>query len=449
MVALKTIYGKPFHVDKSLLPRLRALDEDIKSRWEDKRLNLEIQRNLFYGSKIEAVYHSNLIEGNRLTYSQTLQVIQENQVIAGKPARDQRETSNLWAAIEFAWETAYDPSKPITQNFLRQFHGILLHGIQDDAGQYRDTPIKITGSEQDPPKAFLVPSLMENLSDFLKQATSQTANRIDSPVFSAAAAHALFGQIHPFTDGNGRTARHAIMDTILIRRGYAPCIITDYDKPRYIDALEEAWGSADEDGDLTALTELMRDIIEAQLQFPGWLASLRNALESVETKHIRQEYDDFLINIEYLRAHFVHNVHVLNASNSPIHGKVIRYPLPTIQKYAAVRDGIMVRQRRHFGLEFRGMGNNSRYMFFFITPSDAMADRTPVALNLMKDTDYGYTGLSSLYCRGLAAPNIFQIGYDIKKRRFIASGTAGIRERNPQKLAEGFVKQVVQRDFTT
>lgn len=447
MVALKTVYSQPFHVDKSLLPRLRALDEDIKSRWADKRLNLEIQRTLFYGSKIEAVYHSNLIEGNRLTYGETQQVVQENQVIPGKPARDQREASNLWAAIDFAWETAFDPSKFITQNFLRQFHGILLNGIQEDAGKYRITPNKISGSQQDTPDAFLVPQLMANLSDYLKQVTSRNAEGAYSPVYSAAAAHALFAQIHPFTDGNGRTARHAIVDTILIRHGYAPCIITDYDKPRYIDALEEAWGSHDEDGDLTMLIELMRENIEDQLQFPGWLASLHTTLKAVETKHIRAEYDAYTIGMQFLRAHFEHNVHILNASSSPIQGKVIKYPLPTIEKYAAVRDGIKVRQRRHFGLEFRGMGIRSRYMFFFITPKGAMADRTPVALNLMKDTDYGYTGLSSLYYRGMAAPDIFLIGYDIKKRRFIASGTAGIRERNPQKLAEGFVKQVIERDF--
>ncbi len=449
MAVLKTVYGKPFHVDRSILPRLRALDEDIKSRWADNRLNLEIQRTLFYGSKIEAVYHSNLIEGNRLTYGETLKVVQENQVIPGKPARDQREARNLWAAIGFAWETAYDPSKVITQHFLRQFHAILLNGIQEDAGQYRLTPNKISGSQQDTPEAFRVPSLMESLSDYLKQATSRNVDNANSPVYSAAAAHALFGQIHPFTDGNGRTARHAIVDTILIRHGYAPCIITDYDKPRYIDALEEAWGSPDEAGDLTALVELMHDIVEAQLQFPGWLASLRNALESVETRYIRQEYDTFLINIQYLRAHFVHNVHLLNASSSPIHGKLIGYPLPTIEKYAAVRDGIMVRQRRHFGLEFRGMGKKSRYMLFFISPKGALGERTPVVLNLMKDTVYGYTGLGALYNHGIDVPDIFQIGYDIKKRRFIANGTAGIRERNPQRLAESFVKQVIERDFTT
>jgi len=449
MVTLETIYGKPFQYDRSLLPRLRALEEDIKSRWEDNRLNLEIQRALFYRSKIEAVYHSNTIEGNRLNYGETLQVVQENQVIPGKPLRDQREASNLWAAIDFAWDIAFDPSKFITQNFLRQFHSMLLNGIQEDAGQYRNTPNKISGSQQDTPDAFLIPQLMANLSDFLKQETYPNSENANSPIYSAAAAHALFGQIHPFTDGNGRTARHAIVDTILIRRGYAPCIITDYDKPRYIDALEEAWGSADEAGDLTALIELMRDNIEEQLQFPGWLASLRTALEAVETKYIRPEYDAFLINLEYLRAQFVHNVHILNANNSPIRGKAIRYPLPTIEKYAAVRDGIKVRQRRHFGLEFRGMGKKSRYMFFFVTPQGAISDRTPVVLNLMKDTDYGYTKLSSLYRRGMAAPDIFQIGYDIKKHRFIASGTAGIRERNPQRLAESFVNQVVQRDFAT
>ena len=176
---------------------------------------------------------------------------------------------------------SFDPAKVITQNFVRQFHAILLNGIQEDAGRYRDTNNKISGSANETPEAFLVPQFMADLSDYLKQASSQYAEVHHSPICSAAAAHALFGQIHPFSDGNGRTARHAIVDTILIRQGYPPCIITEDDRPTYIDALESAWGSKEENGDLTALIELMHENIRLQLEAPDWLKSLRPVLRKL------------------------------------------------------------------------------------------------------------------------------------------------------------------------
>lgn len=449
MDKLKNIAGKPFHYDDALNSRLEALDKDIKSSWDDGQLSEEAQRQVYEQSKIEAVYHSNRLEGNRLTIGETQQVIKENAVIPGKPYRDQRETTNLVTAINFAWETAFDHTKVITQNFVRQFHDILLDGIQDDAGRYRVTPNKIWGSAHETPEAFLVPQLMANLSDYLKQATSQFAEDTYSPVCSAAAAHALFGQIHPFTDGNGRTARHAIVDTILIRHGYPPCIIAEDDRPIYIDALEKSWGNTEENGDLTALMELMHDNIREQMQFPDWLSSLRAAFEAADTNAIQPEYRFFVQKMEFLRVQFEYYVDMFNAVNLPLRGKVITFPAPSIEKYSLIQNGIRVRQRRHFVLEFRGMGKMSRYLFFFNTPECAIGDRTSMALAAYKSTDAGHIPLSELNARGIVTPDTFEIGYDIRANCFVANGVTGVRKRNPQKLAQSFLKQVIERDFAT
>ena len=137
----------------------------------------------------------------------------------------------------------------------------------------------------------------------------------------------------------------------------------------------------------------------------------------------------------------------MNAQIGAIHTKVISYPVPSVQKYVAIRMGIPIKKRRYFGFEIRGVENASRYMFFFNTLKGAIEDKTPIVLTAYKHTVEGYHKLSILHERGFVAPDIFEIGYDIEAKCFISNGVAGVRKRNPQKLAKSFVKQVVERDF--
>ena len=248
----RTVYGCPFYFDKSLKARLRDLDERIRTRWEEGLLSVDIQRTLYEQTKVDEVYHSNRIEGNRLTYGETRRVIENRDTIPGKPTLDQIETKSLAAALDFAQEFAFDYTKPVTQSFLRQFHAVLMADIETDAGRYRVTENFIKGSCHSTPDAFLVPQFMTELSDYLAIVTSGDTALNESPIVCAAAAHAKFAQIHPFTDGNGRSAR-ALMNLILRRNGYPPSIIPEDARPRYIYALEIAWN----DGDLTSFVELI------------------------------------------------------------------------------------------------------------------------------------------------------------------------------------------------
>lgn len=88
MTRPKTIYGQPFYFDDWLIARLHALDEDIRDRWEQGQFSTQIQRQLYEQTKLDEVYHSNRIEGNRLTYGETKQVIQKGDTISGKPTID-------------------------------------------------------------------------------------------------------------------------------------------------------------------------------------------------------------------------------------------------------------------------------------------------------------------------------------------------------------------------
>jgi len=184
---------------------------------------------------VEWTYHSNAIEGNTLTLRETQLVLQHGLTVSGKSLREHLEAINHQHAIRFV-EGLVDEDKPITEYTVRSIHALVLRTIDDEeAGRYRRVPVYITGSEYAPPEPVAVPGLMSDLSDWLNSAETAALYLVKR----AALTHFRLVHIHPFTDGNGRTAR-LLMNLLLMREGYPPTIIRVEDRPVYYDALDAA-----------------------------------------------------------------------------------------------------------------------------------------------------------------------------------------------------------------
>ncbi len=113
-------------------------------------------------------------------------------------------------------------------------HNIILKGIGDeDAGHYRSIAVRISGSTVILPNPLKVPDLMDEFITWLKQTDNL------HPVELAAEAHYRLVTIHPFVDGDGRTAR-LLMNLILLMLGYPAAIIRKRDRLVYISSLEKA-----------------------------------------------------------------------------------------------------------------------------------------------------------------------------------------------------------------
>ncbi len=185
--------------------------------------------------EVEWTYHSNAIEGSTLTLRETQLVLQHGLTVGGKSLREHLEAINHQHAIRFI-ETLAGSDAPITEHTLRSIHALVLRTIDDEeAGRYRRGQVRITGSEYVPPEPIAVPGLMAELVAWLN--ADETASL--HPVVRAALAHFRLVHIHPFADGNGRTAR-LLMNLILMREGYPPAIIRVEDRPAYYDALDAA-----------------------------------------------------------------------------------------------------------------------------------------------------------------------------------------------------------------
>ncbi len=181
-------------------------------------------------------YESNKIEGNTLSLQETAMVIKEGVTIGGKSVREHLEAINHKEAIDFVNDLANN-TITLNERSIKEIHYLILKGVLDkDAGKYRQTDVRITGSKHEPPVFFDVPLKMENLIQYYT--THQTNLH---PVVLAADMHQILVGIHPFIDGNGRTSR-LLMNLVLLKNGYYIANIKGSlaSRLKYYQALEKA-----------------------------------------------------------------------------------------------------------------------------------------------------------------------------------------------------------------
>lgn len=185
--------------------------------------------------RVEWTYHSNAIEGNTLTLQETKAVL-EGQTIERKTWREHLEIINHSEAIDYV-EEIVEKEIPLSEKVIKDLHSLILRNIDDrNRGRYRTINVHIAGSQHKPIHHLKVPENIEAMLSWF----NQEQNRLH-PVELAAVLHFKFVYIHPFVDGNGRTAR-LLMNMVLMQKGYPPVILKSDPsaKVAYYQALEKA-----------------------------------------------------------------------------------------------------------------------------------------------------------------------------------------------------------------
>lgn len=208
------------------------LDEK-KAILDSKRpLPKETLKSLEENFKLEWTYNSNAIEGNTLTLKET-KVVLEGITIGGKTIREHLEAINHKEAIEFLEELINDNSE-LSEMDIKNIHALVLKGIDNEnAGRYRTENVIISGASHIPPESVIVAELMEKLIYRYDEWKERY-----HPIIVTALLHAEFVKIHPFIDGNGRTAR-LLMNFEAMKNGYPPIIIRTEQRHSYYDALDK------------------------------------------------------------------------------------------------------------------------------------------------------------------------------------------------------------------
>jgi Fic family protein len=302
---MELLHGTPYLLDESRAPRIlqaiKGLEDEIRLLRSNGSLDEKTLAKLRQEWGIQSVHESAAIEGNQLTLNETEIAIQRGITISGKPPEHSREVQDLNEALQYL-ETITGSHSPISQWEIREVHGLVL-GRAGDSGAFRNVEVEITNSPHKPPHPIKVQEQMDDYTMWLSGAT-------DIPVpLLAAVSHAWLVHIHPFRDGNGRTAR-AILNLQLIRAGYPIVIIRRKDRERYYEALRASDG-----GDITLLLELiiervqdsLRQVDRARKAVTGMSLALQKAKEQEERRYriwadalrlFRSTFEDLAKNIE-------------------------------------------------------------------------------------------------------------------------------------------------------
>lgn len=202
---------------------------------------------------VEYAHNSTAIEGNTLSLIQTKVILEDGLSVGGKALREIYEVANHDRAFSYV-KRAVAEGRLLDEEMLKDIHALLMENIMD-GGVYRNVEVRITGAGFRPPAPQ---EMFQQMRWFFADMPRQREKL--NAIEWAAWTHAEFVRIHPFPDGNGRTAR-MLMNLQLLTEGFQPISIAKEERLAYYEALE-AYAVG---GDLAPFTEMVAALEEARL----------------------------------------------------------------------------------------------------------------------------------------------------------------------------------------
>ena len=189
-------YKPPFELNNEIVSLVADIAELAGRVTVSSQLNKNPQ--LRRKNRIQTIHGSLAIEHNTLTVEQVTAVINGKAVLA--PPKDIAEVKNAFEIYELL-----DTLNPSNEADLLKAHSVLMRGLIDKAGEYREKPVGVVDSESGEIVHLgalpgVVPGLMEGLLSWLDESDVH-------PLIKACVFHYEFEVIHPFLDGNGRIGR--------------------------------------------------------------------------------------------------------------------------------------------------------------------------------------------------------------------------------------------------
>lgn len=235
-----------FDLDADLQEALSNIEKVIDNLNErrDKGLDKNLDQKLKKQLVISQVYHSNAIEGNKLSLRET-ELILNGMVVNERPLKDEIEAKSLSNATDYLYKLI-DGREPLTKRTLLELHGLIMENVPNIAGgKFRTEEVSIKNSAHTPPSFLTVESHVDSMFQWMNRYSHK-----HSPLIMSTILHHYLTWIHPFSDGNGRVAR-LFLNFYLLQKGYPEIIIRIADRDNYYNALIDADG-----GNLLTLIEL-------------------------------------------------------------------------------------------------------------------------------------------------------------------------------------------------
>jgi len=247
----------------------------LKKQIDDMRpLPEDVEGKVMQKLRLDWNYHSNAIEGNRLSYGETVAFLMEGITAKGKPLKDHLDIRGHNEAINFLLSIVKE-SRPISEVEIRALHKMILvepyevpaqtaEGISTtkriSIGEYKSSANHVktaTGETHYYATPEETPAKMQELMEWYTEVSDHAEIH---PVVIAALFHHKFVSIHPFDDGNGRLSR-ILMNLILMQKGYPPVVIKMDERLNYYALLNRA-----DNGDIWSFIEYISEQLLYSLQ---------------------------------------------------------------------------------------------------------------------------------------------------------------------------------------
>ena len=181
---------------------------------------------------LSLTYNTNSIEGSTLTENETAVVLFQNRTLPNKTLTEHLEAKNHQAALQYLFQYLQNNMNFLDETLILKLHMMLMNGIRDDAGIYRQHGVRIVGTNVPTANYMKIPVIMKQLFvDIQKKQTDM--------ILHASSIHSIFEKIHPFSDGNGRIGR-LLMNAMFLKENLPPPIIKQEIKGFYYTALQKS-----------------------------------------------------------------------------------------------------------------------------------------------------------------------------------------------------------------
>ncbi len=210
-------FNPKFSITNTIASNLLEI-ERIKEGIKYLPITPKLLSSLRETAKLATIHYSTQIEGNRLTKEEVKELLKSKKVVSNTGRiRDEREIKGYYVAIDYVEKLAKSKS-PISENDIKHIHALVVGGGSSRVknSEYREGQNVITDSLTGnivymPPEAKDVKPMMEEFVKWIN-----LANDIPVPI-KASIIHYQFVTIHPYYDGNGRTAR--LLTTLALYKG--------------------------------------------------------------------------------------------------------------------------------------------------------------------------------------------------------------------------------------
>ena len=246
---------------------LKQVDQ-LKAEIDELRpIDAAQERRIMQKFRLDWTFHSNSIEGNKLTYGETKAFLLHGITAQGKPFRDYLDIKGHHTAIDYLLGRVRRQER-LTEADVRELHKVILvepYEVETRSpdghpakrtiqpGQYKTVPIHVETSTGEIHYYATPEETPAKMADLMAWYRRELDKGELHPLILAATFHYQFVTIHPFDDGNGRMAR-LLMNLIFMQTGFPPVIVRTEDKNNYLLALEQA-----DEGDLESFILIIGD----------------------------------------------------------------------------------------------------------------------------------------------------------------------------------------------